>query len=219
MTDSVAMRTHTPATRARRSAGYSFTELAVVVLVILIISGMAMPGMRNAIASFRVSGDAQEVAEQLQLAKLRAANKFTHVRLVIINPITGTFQLQYLQNCPAACAWVPEPNTQYLSKGIRFQSLGAIVAPGCPAGAIANMACSQPGGPAEPPAAAGIEFNSRGIPVDTTGGCAEPCGNPTGQGVIYLRSNTARIYAVSVNAAGGIKTWRYNSANGTWVAI
>ena len=60
---------------------------------------------------------------------------------------------------------------------------------------VANTAC--------------VIFNSRGIPVDTTG-------SPTGDDAIYVTDGTA-VYGITVAATGFIRTWRTNYASTpTW---
>ena len=54
-----------------------------------------------------------------------------------------------------------------------------------------------------------IVFNSRGLPVDSTGG-------PTGVGAFYLTDNNS-VYAVTVSATGMMRFWRtVTSATPSW---
>jgi len=52
-----------------------------------------------------------------------------------------------------------------------------------------------------------ILFNSRGIPVNSTG-------TPTGNYGLYLTNQAGDTYAVTVYATGRVAMWRYD--NGVW---
>jgi hypothetical protein len=57
-----------------------------------------------------------------------------------------------------------------------------------PAVVVANTAC--------------IVFNSRGLPIDSTGG-------PTGDDAVYVTDSSA-VYGITVAATGFVRLWRTN---------
>ncbi|MBV8206015.1 MAG: GspH/FimT family pseudopilin [Acidobacteria bacterium] len=180
-----------------RSRGFTIIELIMVVTIMLILIAVSLPVADTAMASMRIAGDARSLATQLQLAKLEAANQFTHVRLQINCNGSTTYCLQVLNGTN----WVTDPGTQYLSAGVSFGTGNAAA----PAGTQTTLAQTSI-----------VEFNSRGIPI-TSSGCTEPCGTPTSQDTVYLTHQNGAVYAVSVSAAGQIKTWQY--INSGWSAL
>jgi hypothetical protein len=55
-----------------------------------------------------------------------------------------------------------------------------------------------------------IAFNSRGIPLDSTG-------NPTGNDAIYLNNGNGVYYAVTVSSSGRVSVWQLNGSGSTWI--
>jgi prepilin-type N-terminal cleavage/methylation domain-containing protein len=70
-----------PVVKTQRAHGFSLLEIVVVVGIIGVISALALPIFDNAIAGFRVSGDARSLSNSAALAKMRAASDFSRVRL------------------------------------------------------------------------------------------------------------------------------------------
>jgi len=165
-------------------------ELLAAISVALILSAMAVPAITSVVGGLRIAGDAQGLANQMQLAKLRAGSDFTHTRL-FISTDTNSYSVQLFN----AGAFATEGGNINLSSGVTF-GLGTV---GVPAGTQAALAQTTK-----------IEFNSRGIPVNAAGA-------PTGADAVYLTNQQGQSYAVSVNASGQIKVWRYTGA--AWKAI
>ena len=133
---------------------------------------------------------------------MRAAAKFTQSRIYI--DVTGrAFYVQTFDK--ATSAWVTEGGETSLSSTVTF-SYGPVAtppantqttigqAPACmntasPPVAIANTAC--------------IIFNSRGLPVDSTG-------SPTGLAAIYVTDGSA-VYGITIAATGFIRSWQTTS--------
>jgi prepilin-type N-terminal cleavage/methylation domain-containing protein len=177
--------------------GYSILEVVVVVGIIGVISGIAVPMFANAIANFRLSGDARSVSNAVALTKMRAAGNFTRVRLYV--DLNGkTHHMEAWDK--VALTWKTEGGSTHLSQGVSF-SFGVVgaappntqttidQATKCTTDLlveIANTAC--------------IMFNSRGVPVDADFA-------PTGADALYLTDGTA-VYGVTVAATGMVKLWR-----------
>ena len=181
--------------RRKFEAGFSLVELAIVVTIILLILSLALPTVISSMRAFRASADARGIAAQLALTKMRAANRFTQARL---NCDTATNSCR-VETCTSKGAstcntFTAEGETIRLSQGSSF-SFGSITAPAGSQTSIQNT--TQ------------ILFNSRSIPVDSSGAV-------TGNYALYVMNPAGNQYAVTVYASGRVAVWRYNS--GTWNA-
>ena len=80
----------------------------MVVGLIGIISAIAVPMFGNAIASFRLSGDARSISNAVAVAKMRAASDFSRSRLYV-DLDDRTFHMERWDK--DASAWVTEGGT------------------------------------------------------------------------------------------------------------
>jgi Tfp pilus assembly protein FimT len=193
--------------KQHRPNGYSLLELLFMLGLICTIMAIAAPMFANAIAGFRVSGDARSVSNAIAVAKMRAASDFSRVRLRA-NLTSRTYAMERWDKTTAT--WVPEGGTTGLSTSVTF-GFGPVAAPppntqaaiaqaaqctddmGMP---IANTAC--------------VMFNSRGVPVDSTFA-------PTGAGAVYV-TNGVEVYGVTISATGLLRMWHtLPIAAPTWV--
>jgi prepilin-type N-terminal cleavage/methylation domain-containing protein len=190
-----------------RLEGFSLLELLVVVALTGIVAAIAVPMMSNNIADFRVRGDARSLTDAVSLAKLRSASDFSQARLYAdLN--NRSFQVQTWNK--TTLAWVTEGGVTTLSQNVNF-GFGAVATP--PAGTQAAIgqaaACLNDVGAAIGNTAC-VLFNSRGIPVDTSGA-------PTAADAVYVTDNSA-VFGVTLSATGLIRQWRTNAtATPAWV--
>jgi len=194
--------------RTRRHRGFSTIELLIVTLILLVVAAMAIPKYLTIVRNMRIAGDARGIADQIALAKMRAASKFTQARLYV-DLRANTYHIEYWQKTGAP-GWVAEGGTQFLSPGVTlgFGSLNSAPpntqttiaqAPAClvsntGTATIANTAC--------------LQFNSRGIPIDSTWA-------PTPIDAIYVTDGVA-VYGATVSAMGLIQTWRSGVSTAAW---
>ncbi len=184
-------------TAFRRESGFTIFELLVVLGVIGVISAIAVPMFGNAIANFRLSGDAHSVSNSLALAKMRAASNFSRVRLYV-DVGSNSYHLESWNK--TSSQWTVEGGSTYLSNNVSF-GFGTVGTP--PPNTQATIAqapqCTDNAGVAIGNTAC-LMFNSRGVPIDSTF-------SPTAVDAVYLTDGTA-VYGITVAATGMIRLWR-----------
>src|SRR2546422_5353209 len=189
----------------RRSAeGFSLIELLMVVGLIAVISAIAVPTTANAVRNFRVTGDARSLSNAINLAKMRASSTFDRTR-VFVDLTTRNYSLQRWHK--TALTWVTEQSTP-LSAGVTF-SVGSLSTP--PPNTQATIAqspqCLDDSGSSIANSACVI-FNSRGIPIDSSGA-------PTGADAFYV-SDGISVNGVTVSATGLGRVWHSLASSAEW---
>lgn len=191
--------------------GYSLVELLMVVAIIGVLAAVTVPMSGNAIRYIKVSGDARDLANATAVTKMRAAAKFTQARLYI--DIVG--RQYYVQTYDkTTSAWVTDGGSTSLANTVSFSYGPVTTPPSNTQTAIgqAPLCKNNPVPPALPVDVANtacVVFNSRGIPIDSTG-------SPFGDDAIYVTDGSA-VYGITVAATGFIRTWRTNAASTpTW---
>ena len=186
--------------------GFSMIELMLVIVIGLIIAGMATPTLLTIKRNLRISGDAGDLNGEIALAKMRAASDFTKAR-VYADLSAQTFRIE-VWNKSGAGSWGTEGGTQPLSPGVTW-GFGTLSSP--PSGTQATIgqapACLNNSGTAIANTAC-IAFNSRGIPVDSTG-------TPTANDALYI-TDGGLLFGVTVSATGLIQTWRSGTNAANW---
>ena len=216
-TRSTSTRRKAPPLSGASQRGFSVLELLVVITIGVIAAAIAVPRINQMVMSSRISGDARSLAEEVTVAKMRAAANFTQAR-IHADLAAGTYQLEECtriatntsNNCTGAGdSWLnangqPVQGPFPLSQGVTFGTGGVATAPpntGAPlaqagqcldntGAAIANSAC--------------IIFNSRGLSItDVPNPNAVPQIAPN---ALYV-TNGQQVYSVTVSATGLIQTW------------
>jgi Tfp pilus assembly protein FimT len=199
----LAVPTKQPTTpkRAARQRGFSAVELAVVVTATLVLAGIATPKATTAIQNFRTGGNARAIANEVAMAKMRAAADFTHARVYA----DLSAQTIHVDVWDMTNGWVPDPQNGTaisLSTGDTF-GYGTSIAsapPNTQSTLGQASACAQTSGTGTVANTACVVFNSRGVPIDSTS-------TPTGADALYLTDGVS-VYGVTVAATGNIQTWR-----------
>jgi len=182
--------------------GFSIIELLLVVGIMAVIAAMAVPMTKNTLGDFRLRGDARGLTNAVSLAKLRAASDFSQARLYA-DVDAKSFRVQTWKRTGTP-AWITEGGITGLSTNDTF-SFGSVSAPPSNTQGAIHQAplCRDADGNTIGNTAC-VLFNSRGIPVDSTGA-------PTGDGGLYIQDGSA-VYGVTVSATGLIRLWRTNMA-------
>ena len=194
-------------TRLRRDSGFTILETVIVVGLIGVVSVVAVPMFGNAIANFRVTGDARSVSNTIAVAKMRAASNFSRVRLYVdLNA-----ESHHLESWnKETSSWTTEGGLTYLSTGVDFGYDVVTVPPPSTQGTIGQAPqCTTDDGALIANTAC-VMFNSRGVPIDATGA-------PTTLNAIYVTDGTG-VYGVTVAATGMLRSWHAPPvATPTWV--
>ena len=197
-----------PMKRRNRQRGWTLLELSATLLIVGVVSAMAIPQFLMFRKDMRTFGDSRDLADMVLLAKMRAASNFTHAR-IYADTSAQSYHIEIWNKTTAA--WQVDSVVIALSNGnsFGFGSLSSAptgtqasigLAPACQAlaggtGTISNTSC--------------IEFNSRGIPVDSTGA-------PTANDAFYITDGTT-TYSGTVSATGLFQLWRTDAGAPAWI--
>ncbi|HVB34720.1 MAG TPA: GspH/FimT family pseudopilin [Patescibacteria group bacterium] len=171
--------------------GFTLIEVTVSLGISFVLFSFAVLPLRQTIQGYRLAADARALSGQLGLARMRAASGFTQAQLSV-NLANETMEIKVYDKTSGQ--FETQGGVFTLSQGDSF-SYGNVAVP---AGGESTLQ--------QTPA---ITFNSRGVPIDSTG-------TPTSAGSLYLTDNNASYWAVTVSAAGQIGIWQYS--NGSWIA-
>jgi prepilin-type N-terminal cleavage/methylation domain-containing protein len=184
-----------------RQSGFSLLEIMIVMAIVIIISGMAIPKVMSIVQNMRTGGDARDLNGSILVAKMRASSDYAQARLHV-DMNTQTFWVEVEPN--GSTTWTTEGGVQYLSKNVTF-GYGSLTS--APSGTqstfgqatactgFSNSAC--------------ILFNSRGIPVDTTNA-------PYGNYAIYVTDGKS-VSGVTVSITGVTHIWRTDAYGADWI--
>ncbi len=190
-------------------------EMLVVILIFAIVAAIALPQALNAIKDYRLNEDSISLASTLNVARMQAASQFAPYRVGI--DVAGGFywEEQLCGNTPAtvdpACTSPYNSYStprivggmQYISQGDSFAS--------CRPTSVTSYPGEIQADPNPCPDPLYIYFNTRGAPVNNTGG---PASN--GGYVVYITNSAQMVEAVTVAVGGAVSTWLWNPVSAAW---
>jgi hypothetical protein len=187
--------------------GFSLLEMVFTLTIGFVIAAVAIPMTGGSLSHFQLSGDARGVANSLAVAKMRAAAHFTQTRL-FVDLSDDTYHLESFDKDDDE--WATVGGVTSLTSSVSF-GVGAMEAPPPNTqAAIAQAALCKDNDGGDIGNTACVVFNSRGVPIDSTG-------TPTAAGALYVTSGTV-IYGSTVSATGLIRLWRADTAgDSNWV--
>jgi prepilin-type N-terminal cleavage/methylation domain-containing protein len=194
-------------------SGFTLAEMIVVIAIILVVGGMAVPNLTRAIDASRIKGSAQALAAVYQDARIRATQKDTSYQVLISPPRISPAQICIDLDGDGTCS-AGDPVTTFPVQ-VRVSNLGVPV-PLDPAQLhFPAFTTEQPSAPAS------LTWNAVGLPCQRTAPTS-PC---TAVGWIQhlqlLRANGDVMYAaVTVSPTGRVKTWTFipsANGNGKWL--
>lgn len=194
-------------------------EILVVMFIMAVITAIALPSAISSLKGYRLHSDATSIASYLNVVRMKSASQFAPYRLVV-DTTDGTYIMEKLcgstpSSAPGDLSMNPrydsnctginsnyqpfstpqtEGGTQYVSKGNTYSvcrptNIGASSYPGTIAG-DPPTGCTSP---------LYIYFNTRGSPVDNTGGAM---GN--GGAVLYIQNQNKLTDAITVSLGGRV---------------
>jgi prepilin-type N-terminal cleavage/methylation domain-containing protein len=186
-------------THCRRPAGgFSLLELMIVVAIALVLAGLAIPGVMNAIYNSRLRSATANVSGVLQNGRMESIkrNKTISVHFGTV----GSGAVAYVDVNGDNNAANTEPQTQLGSSVTKSAS---------PPSAISTTALGFTS-----PVSTDPSFNSRGLPCSIAG--SPPTTTCPAGFVFYFTDSrpvgTVGWSAVSITPAGRIKTWFYDGS-------
>jgi len=211
-----------PTNRLSNHRGFSMLELVVVIAVMLIVAGMALPNFLNATHSVRLKGAVSDFATLLQTERIKAVGDDLYYSAYVLggNPQVGFVDI-YPQSAIGASGHggtqvdprdplTPinaEISQQPVGRAPKTASLQALFLP-------PNAAVALYDGSVNP-----ITFGPRGLPCSAPAGVCKttvPAGD-VAYWIFFQNNVTQNWGAVTVTPAGRIRRWLYTGgANATW---
>jgi len=178
--------------------GFSLIEMSVVTVVTLIVIGVSIPTLASVVRNYRATGDGNSISSQLVQTRMRAAAGSTRARLRF-GLAAKTYQIEVFDKTTGQ--FQAEGGVFGLS-GNNVYGFGDIPAPAGTQATIGQAAaCTDANG--NPIAqTACILFNSRSIPVDSSGAV-------TSNAAIYLTDGSGGYFSITVSPSGRLSSWRY----------
>lgn len=188
---------------SRKNAGFTLTELMVVVLIGLILTTLALPNMLTVIATARLRGNISSLSGIFQNTRMIAVkNNRTMTARFTTSASTGIIAYAKLATDTSGPIRT-DPQVQLEAPIVGYTTPTGTSAPDAITSTVLGFT----------PETGDASFNARGLPCAYSGGT---CAN---KGFIYYFRDTRRTgssgwAAVSISPAGRVKRWYWTGS--TW---
>jgi prepilin-type N-terminal cleavage/methylation domain-containing protein len=180
-----------------RQSGFSLIELLVVCIVLVIVAGLAIPNIAQINASYKLDAAGHSVASLLEQARMQAVKTNQPAYTLYDNANNRVFV-------------TGDPNNAYatgnpdvgVASGLSFQA-----APPDHSQLDAYLGATGQITPA-------IGFNARGLPCTANAANSAVCPSSTSGYEWFIQDNRGGWEAITVTAAGRVKSWRLSKQTG-----
>lgn len=189
----------------KREKGFTTIELAVSIVIICILLGLAIPGFSRWIPNYRLRGAARDVYSNLQLAKMTAVKD--RAGCGVLFDVAGS-RYRVVSSGPNR-NFESSPSSiggdDVVLKAVNFSEYGSGVAYG-PGSATASIDGGGFGN--------NVTLEGDGILFDSRGMVLSPAGSTSTGGYVYLKNSRNGAFGVEVLSGGVVVLWRWTGT--TW---
>jgi prepilin-type N-terminal cleavage/methylation domain-containing protein len=198
----------------KRQTGFTLVELLMVVVIMLIVAGIAVPPIFNYMHLAKLRGSGSDFSSLLQVSRIRSVQDDTFYSTYILPGAKGTPGQAYvdLKKNGGAKVDVGDPEIE-ISSEVTAQAVGN-------APDTANLSGQfLPTGSGVTPQDASVApviFSPRGLPCTTqlVGAVCTSAGGPTAFWAFFQDSSSLAWEAVTVSPAGRVQKWQH--AGSAW---
>ncbi len=188
--------------------GFSMLEIMMVVTIVGVMSAAATPSLTRALRSYRLSAGAQQIAEAIQTAKLRAVST-NQAQSVFFDTASNNNTIAVANSATAISL---PPGIQFVTPTVAPPTVIHDAA----ATLIPNQQSDQYAAVSFPVFPVGsttstvraVSFNWRGLPAVSPGAV----------NWIYLTNAQGELIAVTLSSAGSVGVWSWNASTSSWVS-
>lgn len=218
------MRTRFGGHHRCRLDGFSLVELMIVVIIVLIVAGTAIPYIVSSVHTAHLRGAASDLSSLLEQARIVAIRDNRYYSTYILAASGSAPQEAYVDMLPKSLTGKSGNNGVSVAVGDPVVPLTSDVTPQ-PASSAPNTANLQsqllPSTTSVTPTDTTVTaatFGPRGLPctpISLTGGSVcDSSGGPTAYWTFLQSTTTGAWQAVTITPAGRIRKWFYNGS--TW---
>jgi prepilin-type N-terminal cleavage/methylation domain-containing protein len=200
----------------KSKAGFSLTELVVVLAIMLVVSGLSFPSISRTIDQAKLNSAAGQLASFYAQGRIRATQDNNYYILPLLGRINQPSSICLDLDGDGACS-ATEPQAQ-LSAGVSLNNRGVPVEMDAASFGFGSFTKTEnsTGYSAQGILEPGLAWNSVGLPCQRASSTS-PCSGPVAW-IQYLQlrgSGGDTLYAaVTVNPSGSVKIWHYRGGGG-----
>jgi len=203
--------------KVKSKAGFTLTELAVVVAILMVVAGLSLPSISRTLDNAKLTSAAQQLASMYQGGRIRATQDNNYYVLPVFTNVQGSAICLDLDGDGACSAAEPQAqmplgvslDNRAIPVELNQTTLGFIATSGITKTETSINYGSQ--GTLEP----GLAWNALGLPCARASSIS-PCRGPLAW-VQYLqltRGGDVLYAAVTVSPTGNVRIWHYSGGVG-----